>query len=377
MNEKRLLEIQARKAEILSELPDATTERCAELNAEADELIKEETAIRAKTNLADKLGQVVPTPTNANKERAKRFMECRRAQFQTRSLLLSGGKIAQPTEVSGINGLYETQVSSLIDLIKVTDCTGMGTYRVAYQKDGIAAAGAKTEGTAPTEADVTDMFAYVDLTPTMYATLAYVSKDIRRQSPLDYEVKVVAAVRDALRKKASEVAVTNILASTLNQSLDVTTIDKDTLENIVLGYGGDEGIEGAAYLFLNKKDLLAFGAVKGKNEYLPVYTIVPDTLNPNTGTIKVNNGLSCRYCLNKNIKALTGTTASASAATKTMFYGNPQTAEMALFGDTTVEDSDGYKFAEGLITIRGETSADIDVTTWHGFTVVNLPKTGG
>ena len=42
-----------------------------------------------------------------------------------------------------------------------------------------------------------------------------------------------------------------------------------------------------------------------------------------------------------------------------------------------VEDSDGYKLAEGLITIRGETSADIDVTTWHGFTVVNLPKTGG
>lgn len=377
MNKKRLLEIQARKAEILSELPDATTERCDELNAEADELIKEETALRAKTNLADKLGQVVPPPTNANEERAKRFMECRRAQFQTRSLLLSGGKIAQPTEVSGINGLYETQVSSLIDLIKVTDCTGMGTYRVAYQKDGIAAAGAKTEGTAPTEADVTDMFAYVDLTPTMYATLAYVSKDIRRQSPLDYESKVVAAVRDALRKKASEVAVTNILASTLNQSLDVTTIDKDTLENIVLGYGGDEGIEGAAYLFLNKKDLLAFGEIKGKNEYLPVYTIVPDTLNPNTGTIKVNNGLSCRYCLNKNIKALTGTTASASAVTKTMFYGNPQTAEMALFGDTTVEDSDGYKFAEGLITIRGETSADIDVTTWHGFTVVNLPKTGG
>ena len=118
------------------------------------------------------------------------------------------------------------------------------------------------------------------------------------------------------------------------------------------------------------------GAVKGKNEYLPVYTIVPDTLNPNTGTIKVNNGLSCRYCLNKNIKALTGTTASASAATKTMFYGNPQTAEMALFGDTTIEDNDGYKFGEGLITILGETSADIGVTTWHGFSVVNLPKSG-
>ena len=107
-----------------------------------------------------------------------------------------------------------------------------------------------------------------------------------------------------------------------------------------------------------------------------MYTIVPDTLNPNTGTIKVNNGLSCRYCLNKNIKALTGTTASASAATKTMFYGNPQTAEMALFGDTTIEDNDGYKFAEGLITILGETSADIGVTTWHGFSVVNLPKSG-
>ncbi len=377
MNKKRLLEIQARKAELLAELPNATTERCAELNAEADELNKEEACLRAKTSLEDKLGAVVPTADSGAEERAKTFMQSRRGQFQTRSLLLSGGKIAQPTEIGGINGLYETQVSSLIDLIKVTDCTGMGTYRVAYQKDGIAASGTKTEGTAPAEADVTKMFDYVDLTPTMYSTLAYVSKDIRRQSPLDYESKVVSAVRDALRKKASAIAVTNILGSALSQSVDVTAIDKDTLETIVLGYGGDEGIEGAAYLFLNKKDLLAFGAVKGKNEYLPVYTIVPDTLNPNTGTIKVNNGLSCRYCLNKNIKALTGTTASASAATKTMFYGNPQTAEMALFGDTTVEDNDGYKFAEGLITILGETSADIGVTTWHGFSVVTLPKSGG
>ena len=93
------------------------------------------------------------------------------------------------------------------------------------------------------------------------------------------------------------------------------------------------------------------------------------TANPSMGVIKDNNGLSCRYCLNKNVPALSTATLSGTAK-KTMFYGNPQCLEMGMWGGVEVNVNDGYKFGEGLLTIRGETTADADVTVKNGFVVV-------
>lgn len=128
-------------------------------------------------------------------------------------------------------------------------------------------------------------------------------------------------------------------------------------------------MEGAATLVLNKADLKAFASVRGTNEYLPVYSIIPDSANPSSGVIKDNNGLSCRYCLNKNVTALSSLTPTTTAK-KTMFYGNPQCCEMGLWGGVEIDVNDGYKFGEGLLTIRGEVMADQDVTVPNGFVVV-------
>ena len=137
--------------------------------------------------------------------------------------------------------------------------------------------------------------------------VGYVSKEIRKQSPLNYEEKVRESARRALRRKLNAVAANAILASTLNTAHALEAdksatkgsvlFDEKLLSNIILAYGGDEGVEGSACLYLNKADLLAFAAIRGKNEYLPVYSITPDAANPSTGIIKDNNGLSCRYCL--------------------------------------------------------------------------------
>ena len=63
-----------------------------------------------------------------------------------------------------------------------------------------------------------------------------------------------------------------------------------------------------------------------------------------------------------------------TTATKHMFYGNPQCAELALWGGFEVEVNEGYKFAEGLLTVRGEVTADVDVTVKNGFVVVTAKK---
>ena len=138
-----------------------------------------------------------------------------------------------------------------------------------------------------------------------------------------------------------------------------------------IGLFGERNIP--VVLVLNKADLLAFAAIRGKNEYLPVYSITPDAANPSTGIIKDNNGLSCRYCLSKDLTALSTATLTTTA-TKHMFYGNPQCAELALWGGFEVEVNEGYKFAEGLLTVRGEVTADVDVTVKNGFVVVTAKK---
>lgn len=278
-----------------------------------------------------------------------------------------------PTGVSGINEGVGNSVSEFIDLMKVTDATGMAAYKVAYLAAD-AVAGDRTEGAVPGES--APSFGSVELTPKLKGIIAYISREIRKQSPLQYEQKVNESVRRALRRILSQMAISKILASGLNTTLTVTgasgaaLFTPNLLSDIILAYGGDEGVEGAAVLTLPKEDLKAFAAVRGKNEYLPVYSIIPDASNPSMGVIKDNNGLSCRYCLNKNVPALS-TASLSSSAVKGMFYGNPQCAELALWGGVDVNVNDGYKFGEGLLTVLGEVSADADVTTPNGFVVVS------
>lgn len=284
-----------------------------------------------------------------------------------------------PTGVGGING--GGGVSSLVDMLKLTDCTGMASYKVAYLASDAADASAITEGSAPTESEPT--FGSVEFTPTNYGTIGYVSKEIRKQSPLNYAEKVQESAMRSLRRKLNNVAVTAILASDLNDTLALTAassatngaalFDGSLLSKIILGYGGDEDVGGAGCLFLAKADLQAFAAVRGKNEYLPVYSIIPDTNNPSVGVIKDNNGLSCRYCLSKDVTALSTATLTTSAA-KTMFYGVPTNAELAMWGGFDVEVNDGYKFAEGLLTVRGEVTGDVEVSVKKGFIVVTAAK---
>ena len=294
-------------------------------------------------------------------------------------VLTSSTGVIGPTGVGGINDPVGGP-SALVDLLKPTDCTGMAAYKVAVMT-GDATSAALTEGSVPTESEPT--FDSVTFTPTSYGTIAYVSKEIRKQSPLNYEEKVTESARRSLRKVLSGVAVTAITGSTLNDKFALTAaaaattgaalFDQNLLSNIILAYGGDEGVDGAAVLFLNKKDLKAFAAVRGTNEYLPVYSIVPDTATPSTGVIKDNNGLSCRYCICSDVPALADL-ALTTTAKNTMFYGNPQAAELAIWGGYEVEVNDGYKFGEGLLTVRGEVSADVRVTAKGGFVVVTAKK---
>lgn len=316
---------------------------------------------RTMENTANTTAQV-----NAAEERAKAFAASHKMTIDNKearaALLVSGGTVAQPVGVSGINGLMP-QVSSIVDMVKPVDASNMGGgYTIAYQITN-GDASAHTEG-----ADIANgepAFGTVDVHAADKALVSYLSNKVRRQSPLTYEQKVRESAMIALRREASKVIVAALTNSEITEGVEITAIDATTLRKIALSLGGDEAVVGHAVLLLNKADLIAFGDVRGTNEKKAVYEITPDASNPNTGIIK-DGGLSVKYVINNNCPALSG-----AGTGKCMFYGNPQTIELALFGDYEVKTSEDYKFGQDMLTVRGTASMGAAMGVYKGFVAVS------
>lgn len=386
----RLEQIEQRLAEIALEMEkeDITDEKMDAFEAETAKLNREKRQIEKEIQERNKnisavaggagmpIGNVNIPVQPAQDERTRRaesFAKTSKMQvdaIETRAVLLSGGTIATPTKVSGINDL-PGGICSILDMVTVEDCTGMSADKVAYVS-AESSASATTEGSASTTSEPT--FAYITISPTDYSLVSYVSKQIRRQSPLNYSDKVQAAAFKALRKKAAEVVTTAATSSAIADELIMSQIGADTLRKIVLNYGPADEVDAGGVLFLNKIDLIAFGDVRGTNEKKAIYEIIPSESNPNIGIIKDGN-LAVTYCVNPYCYYLTGGTNSSTTATKpTMFYGVPSTIKLDLFGNYEISVSEDYKFAEGLLAVRGEEMIGAALCVKGGVIKVSLAK---
>ena len=291
-------------------------------------------------------------------KRAKTFAASGRMSVgsaETRATLISGGKIATPTEAGGINDAF-TQVSSIVDMVKVTDCEGMGAYKVAYE---IASATAATQTEGADAAASDPSFGFVTITPQTEAVVSYISKQVRKQSPLNYAEKVRASALAALRKRAATFITGKIKASELSHKLEIPAVDEGTLRKLALNYGGTLGVEGGAVLYLCKEDLIAFGDVRGANEKLPVYEITPDASNPNTGTIK-DGGLSVKYCIDADLTA------------GELLYGNPHCFELGLFSNYEIAVSEDRNIEKLMLTVVGDVEFGGEVVVKDGFIVATV-----
>ena len=391
MNEKRLQEIALRKSELAKEVESADEKRLAEIEAETAALEKEETEIRKKMDIAARLKTNTPEParnTVEAEERAKTFAETKkttisveetRSAISKRATLVSGGTLATPTGVSGINDMNDGE-SSIIDMITVENCEGMGSDKVAYVSAGMTAS-VQTEGSAINSGTASDpTFGYVTITPSSLGVFSQITKQAKKQSPLQYENKTKALALQALRKKATaSVIVAGLAASTLvdevTAALDANSKGKlgaGTLREMVLAYGGDEFSGGQGVLFLNKTDLIALGDIRGTNEKKAVYEIIPDA-NPNTGIIK-DGGMAVKYCICSALTACNGTAQSSSAKQRTMFYGDPRNFELDLFSPYEVRVSEDFAFTSLMDTIVGDVEVGGDVVVSKGFVALTIAK---
>lgn len=351
---------------------DKVIEKIAEINgiiAELDEPAEESNEASATENNNERGINVMATmemrngapAANENKEieaRAQAFADSGKMTIdnaEARAVLVSSGKLATPTEVSGINDVVGAKVSSIVDLVKITDASGMGAYKVAYV-DTEATAATQEEGAEYNASDA--IFKFVEIKPQTEAIVSYISKQARKQTPIKYEAKVNESALVALRNRAAKIITDKLVASELNTKLTGVALDEKFLRKVALSYGGDEGVVGAATLFINKADLVTLGDVRGSDKKA-VYEITPDASNPNTGVIK-DGGLSVPYCINGNLTS--GTTA----------YGQARNFELALFSNYEINVSEDFAINKGLLTIVGDVELGGDVVAKGGFVVATV-----
>lgn len=344
--------LKSKKAELEAEL--------AEIDAQIKALEEEEPAPEEEQPQRKAFIKMEERKMNDTEkmERAATFKENGKMTItnkEARAVLVSSGKIATPTGVNGINETGDT-ISSIVDLVNVVDCSGMGANRVAYEV-AKPEAGDTVEGEVYTEGDTT--YAFKDITPKKLTTFATISEEVRAQSPLDYEAKVKANATIALKRAVSKYIIQKIVASDLNVALQLTAIDHDTLRAVALKYGGDESVNGNAVALLNKNTLYALGKVRGTSEKKAVYEITPDATNPNVGIIK-DGGLAVKYVLNENIED------------NTIVYGQAAKFELDLFGNYEVKVSEDFLFNKGLLAIRGAVQLGGDVVYKDGFIVAKV-----
>lgn len=376
MNEKRLGEINERLEVLKGEIEGADEARFNEIEAEVTSLQSEKDVLERKMNLAGSIKKEDKKMDSETVSRAQKFAETGQTSIsaeEVRATLISGGTIATPAGVSGIND--KTVESSIVDMVNIVDCSGMGSNQVAYVASDSSASD-QTEGSAPTNSDPT--YGYVTISPTTEIVVSQISNQVKKQSPLQYETKTKQIGMRALRKKAANKIVTKLKASALadsvNAELDSNSkgkLTETTIADLVFAYGGDEEAGGAGVLFLNKADLRALGKVRGTNEKKPVYEVIPDS-NPNTGVIK-DGGIAVRYCICSSLTACSGT-AQTSTDVLTMYYGDPKNIELDLFGDYEIKTSEDFAFTSNMDTVRGTVDMGTDLVVNHGGVFLKIAK---
>jgi len=286
---------------------------------------------------------------------------------ELRAVTIASGQIAIPTEVHGIENPAEVPYSTILDFVKVEDMTGAGYNKVALVKEW-SDANETNEGATITEDDPT--FTNVTIQPEKgFKTISTISNETLKTSPLNYYGKVEESAMIALRKKIASKIVTNAVGAedddgnAVNASYNLDMLNENTLRNIVLQFGGDEGIFGAATLVLNKKDLIALGDIVSDVTLQNVYEIEPNAANPNIGVIR-KGGTSARYILTNALPAFSDD--STEEGTTCMLYGDMKSIEVDLFGAYDIRVSEDAKFEEDLLAIRGTAQVGIGVTRLHG-----------
>jgi len=371
--EKRLLEIQARKLEIRSLLTgnDATV-KLDEIQVELVALEAEERSLKQKAEILaglntgeteargiDKPAEKPPA-VNESEKRGKALKENRSVTIASAGVLLT------KHQATDIKPTFN-EVSSLIDRVTTKTLMGGESYEQPYVV-GYGEGDYTAEGTDYTDAE--PIFGKATIGKTKITTYAEDSEELVKLPAADYDGEVVKGITIASRKKVTReiligtgaanhmAGIFSAAATAIDAATDISisAIDELTLDEIVYSYGGDEDVEDAGVLVLNKKDLKAFAQLRDA-EGRKLHTI---TGKGNTGTID-----TVPYLINSACKAVS--LAATANGSYCMAYGPLSNYLITIFSDMDVQRSTDYKFKQGMIAHKGVVFTGGNVVSKNGF----------
>ncbi len=293
-------------------------------------------------------------------KRGKELMENRSVTVGSATIVLA------EHQASDIRPTFN-EVSGLLDRVASKPLMGGESYKQPYIS-GYGIGDHKLEGEDYASAEPT--FAYAQINKTKVTAYAEDTEELVKLPAANYDAEVMKGIRIASRKKITReilvgtgatnrlVGIFSALATAIDADTDlsISEIDELTLDEIIFSYGGDEDVEDAAVLVLNKKDLKAFAQLRtadGKK--------IHDVKSKgNSGTI---DGIP--FIINSACKAVSDATTAVDGYC--MAYGPLSNYLLTIFSDMDVQRSTDYKFKQGMIAHRGSIFIGGNVVSKNGF----------
>lgn len=373
----RLQEIKDRKLEIRTLLEGNATVDLDALGAELKELDVEVVTIEKRKSIAAAIaaGTIETTPMSTPESRAAAAATTKETEIEKRGKALlekrsvtvaSSGILLAAHKATDIKTTFN-EVSGLIDRVTMKPLIGGESFTQPYST-GYGEGDYTAEGVAYDIADAT--FASASIAKTKITAYSEESEEVMKLGAADYDSIIVSGITVGLRKKITKeiligdgtagkfVGIFDNGATAIDALTDISIseIDETTLDEITYAFGGDEDVEDAAVLVLNKKDLAAFAKLRD-GDGKKVYTIVN---NGNTGTID-----GVQFLLNSACKAVV--LPATVSGEYCMAYGPLSNYTMAVFSNMEVQRSTDFKFSTGMIAHKGVIFAGGNVTAKNGF----------
>lgn len=286
------------------------------------------------------------------------------------------GTLVQPTGTGTEIHDNQAAISSLLDMVRVEDMTGLSGWEEPYvisEFDGTVEDPVAKSGAARTDSN-DPVFGIAPIVPVEISTTSYIDRNISKLSPARYYEKVQQMALRALRRTAVGLIVNgavkggktaygiknakNTAGAAIIATGNYSAIDVNTLDNLYFAYGADTELGGGAVLQLTKEDLKALGQLRGLNEKHRLFTITPQG-NGNRGVI-ADGGVQIPYVLLPE-------NAATGLAAGDLIYGDPMNYLLGLFGGYEIRVDDSVKSVERMHTILGDVLLGGNVVEDKGF----------
>ena len=285
-----------------------------------------------------------------------------------RTVILDNSVLIPKKQSSTLTGFPFNQVSSILDVVNYLDVIKGETYEEPFvvetgMADYTEQPNASGEGGMYHEVGLD--WDTVRINKTKITAYSEITKELEKTPDANYAGAVEGNITVSLKKKlAKEVVVgdgedghfVGIMSDAVKpitvSDFDLGVINENTLDELILNYGGEEDIESAMAILLNKQTLLAFSRVRGTDKR-KVYNI-----NYANGTID-----GVKFFTSGSVKGWD----AAATGDPVFAYGDFNKYRVAVFSDIETARSTDYKFRQGITAFRGDVFMGGNIIAYKAF----------